>query len=375
MKRLAVGIVSLLALAVPAFACKCAPPPQDLNSRRAFAEWRLRNAEIVFEGKVEKIEVQGFPLKPEPGKTVTSKMGIRVSFSAVRSYRGSQREQFMVETGFGAGDCGYLFKTGESYLVHAWAESGRLSTSICSGTTELENAGAELRLLRGEPPTPDDLLEFGNQRNAREWRADDSDKICGKVSFPEGVKARSVTVWIFPEGDHPVSLFGDSVESGADGSFCFSWLEPGKYLIGASADGPRNSGIRYLSYFPGVLQRSRATRIDLKRGAGVARADFALAPQPQFTVSGYLRGVPRSMVDSIQVFLMSDKLDAFSVLEPVPLGPHGTFEIREVPVGHYTAFAVRENDDESFTYLSTVTDLDVQGNIGDLKLEFVAERK
>jgi hypothetical protein len=375
MKRLAAAIVSLLALAVPAFACKCAPPSQDLNTRRALVEWRLRDAEIVFEGKVEKIEVQGFPLKPEPGKTVTSKMGIRVSFSAVRSYRGSQREQLIVETGFGAGDCGYLFKTGESYLVHASTESGQLSTSICSGTRELEDAGVELRFLRGEPPTPDDLLDLRNQPNAREWRADDFGKICGRVSFPEGAKARSVTVRIFPEGDHPLSFFGESVESGADGSFCFSWLEPGKYLIGASAEGPRNSGIRYLSYFPGVLQRSRATRIDIKRGASVARADFVLAPQPQFTVSGYLRGVPRSMVESIQVFLMIDKLDAFSALEPVPLGPLGTFEIKKVPPGHYTAFAVRENDDDSLTYLSTVSNLDVKENIDDLKLEFVAEKK
>ncbi|HKF24007.1 MAG TPA: hypothetical protein VKE93_20710, partial [Candidatus Angelobacter sp.] len=198
---------------------------------------------------------------------------------------------------------------------------------------------------------------------------------CGKVSFPKGTEPRAVTVRAFPTAEPPFPFLGEDVESKSDGSFCFDWIEPGKFMIGASETEPRRSNVRYVGYYPGVLPRSQATPIELKRGAGIVRADFALVRQPLFTVRGYLRGVPDSMVEATQVFLMSDQLDAFYYVEPPALGPHGTFEVRDVPPGHYTAFAMRENDEEeSTTFVSTVSAVEIRGNVEDLKLEFVPAR-
>ncbi|HEX7286168.1 MAG TPA: hypothetical protein VF532_08290 [Candidatus Angelobacter sp.] len=375
MKRPVITLAALLAFTSPVFACKCAPPMPGLNlkTRRAWAEWRFQHAEVVFEGKVERIDPVGWPLKPVPGKTVRNRYGVKVTFSEVRSYRGAPREQYTVETGFGGGDCGYFFKPGESYLVDAYADdSGQLGTGICGGTARLEDSGAALRLLRGEPPAPEDVADLDNESDSAP-RNSSAGKICGKVGLPEGVKLKPVSVLIW-FADPPNQFPGDNVESGADGSFCFDGSDPGKYLIGAIQ--PAGSSFRYVSYYPGVLQRAQATAVELESGKGIEHIDFKLVRQPLFSVSGYLRGVPEPQVASIQVVLMSDQPDALHVVEPVALGAHGTFKIRGIPPGHYAAFAMRENDEEeSTTFVSSVVELDVLANVDDLKLDFVPAKK
>jgi len=108
---------------------------------------------------VEKIELLGWPLKPQPGKSICiaagNEPGIRVTFSGTHLYRGEPKGDLVVATGLGAGDCGYPLEPGQSYLVYAWIEdTGNLSTGICSGTTPLEYRGprcgfcAAIRLRR-----------------------------------------------------------------------------------------------------------------------------------------------------------------------------------------------------------------------------------
>jgi hypothetical protein len=381
MKRLVAALALLVAPSGLAFACKCAPPSVTLNlhTRRAWAEWRLQDAQVVFEGKVDHIEITNWPFKPEPGKTVSMVPAALVAFSNVRLYRGSPRKHYIVETGLGGGDCGYPFKAGESYLVDARAEddSGRLSTGICSATTPLESAGAALRLLRGEPATPEDLADLGNESDGHEAVTTSSDgKICGRVSFPAGVKPAAVSLRAWPGEEDERSLFGaDEVESQSDGSFCFPGLEPGEYVIGAGDADPGDASSRFLGYYPGVLRRSQAKSIHLKPG-GSERADFAVVRQPLYKVRGYLRGVPESMADSIGVILMPDPFEFFQVPEPASLGPHGEFQVDGVPPGRYIAFADMEADKANgVTFVSSVANLDVHGDVVGLKLDFVAPKQ
>src|SRR5882672_7798358 len=119
MKRSLITITVCLLFTSMSFACSCAAPPPDLKTRLAWAEWRLQGVETVFEGKVENIEVQGWPIKPEPGATITVHPLILVTFTNVHQYRGTLRPKFIVQTGLGGGDCGYPFMRGESYLVDA----------------------------------------------------------------------------------------------------------------------------------------------------------------------------------------------------------------------------------------------------------------
>jgi hypothetical protein len=56
--------------------------------------------------------------------------------------------EVVVSTGLGNGDCGYPFRVGMAYLVYASNNNGKLSTSICSGTSPEVMVSATLKELR-----------------------------------------------------------------------------------------------------------------------------------------------------------------------------------------------------------------------------------
>jgi len=363
------------------FACQCVPASPDLTSWLARAEWRIKQAPVVFEGKVEKIELRGWPLKPQPGKTISNVSGetaaIVVRFSGTHLYRGEPKGDFLVSTGLGAGDCGYPFEPGESYLVYAWIEdSGSLSTSICSGTTPLEYADTALRLLRGDPPTPRDLADPRNEDTTASSDAKDGIKLCGKVSFPQGSKARPLKMVLWQADRDSSPLPHDTADTEGDGSFCFHELGSESYVLEALED--TDSGkYRYGSFYPGVKDRAQAKPLVVKADAGNMRADFSVSRIPLLRIKGYLRGAPEGDNDDIMVAITSDT-------EPLPgnkavkLGPHGVFEIAGVAPGKYSIFAFRDEDTDghgdSITFVSEVLDLDVQADIPGLKLQFVPKQ-
>ncbi len=370
MNKSLLAVAFLFASAGLAFGCKCAPPPPKLNSRLALAEWSLQGTQVIFEGTVERVELKGWPLKPSPGATVAVHPVFLVTFANVRLYRGAGRHEFIVTTGIGGGDCGYHFTPGKSYLVAAGTDdSGELETGICSGTEPFEDAATKLRLLRGEPPTPDDVIDRANESgNPQTAEPLGYSKVCGKVSFPRGVKPKPVTVRIMTDDDF--GLLGDEIET-EDGSFCFSGVDPGKYFIAAIESDPASAHSRFAGYYPGVLRRFQAAPVVVKAGHGAVRADFTVARQPLYSVRGYLRGLPPSLAESVQVILMTDRPDQLDALEPVKLGPHGVFELSGVPAGHYKAFAVSQNgENDTMTFLSSVVEMEIQENVDDLKLEY-----
>ena len=103
-----------------------------------------------------------------------------VSLRVLRSYRGEAAGTVSVLTGIGEGDCGFDFETGSQYLVYAdKVEDGTLITSICTGTSLLVHSESAMRALRGEQPTPDDLLdgETYYKKFAPLWTA----TVCGRT--------------------------------------------------------------------------------------------------------------------------------------------------------------------------------------------------
>jgi hypothetical protein len=333
----------LLAYAAPGFSCKCAPRLPEIRTRLARAEAGINETPVIFEGRVEKIELQGWPLKPEPGKTISispDSYGIRVRFSGTHLYRGEPNGDLVVETGLGMGDCGYPFEAGQSYLVYAWPEdSGALGTSICSGTTPLENAQTALRLLRGDPPTRGDLADPRNE-DARPSSSDEED-------------------------------------SEDDGSFCFHDLDPGAYVLEAIEEPSDNTRYQCAGFYPGVRDRAQAKILIVKQGGSPTRADFPVFRIPLYHIKGYLRGIPEGDNDEVVVMIMSDA-DPIPRSEPVHLGPHGAFEIPGVPSGNYSVFAFSSEDTngggESITFVSEVVHVDVQADVPGLKLQFVPQQ-
>lgn len=76
-----------------------------------------------------------------------------MSFTIQSTFKGRiPGTEVEVRTGTGGGDCGYHFETGQQYLVYAWTrEDGTLSTSICSRTRPLSEAGEDLQYFQNIP--------------------------------------------------------------------------------------------------------------------------------------------------------------------------------------------------------------------------------
>jgi hypothetical protein len=354
-------------------ACSCAPPPPMARSYRSIAEWHVDRMPVIFEGQVDGIKVRGWPIKPVAGETISVVPRLTVTFSAVHLYRGEIAADVVVETGLGGGDCGFHFETGESYLVFAWKEeNGRLTTSICSGTELLEDAGTDLRLLRGEAPTAADLTD---PRRDVSKPATPVHQVCGKIAAPTGVKLSSVEVVFWRAGQEAVANFRyDTATVHPDGSYCMDYLRAGKYVIGAIKGDEDESSSRYVSYYPGVLERSKATEIDVHGNGKTERVDFPLLSRPLYSVHGYLRGAPENSIRPIQIVLLSTVPDRFHVVAPAELGPHGFFEVEDVPPGRYTIFAMSQNEDNALTFLSEGVEMDVAENIEGFKLDYVAKK-
>lgn len=68
-----------------------------------------------------------------------------------RVWKGSLADSAVVATGLGGGDCGFAFQLGVRYLVYAFKGPGsELRTSICTRTTQLDSAAADIVAL-GRP--------------------------------------------------------------------------------------------------------------------------------------------------------------------------------------------------------------------------------
>ena len=58
-------------------------------------------------------------------------------------------QEYVIKTGIGGGDCGFVFKKNRSYLIYAHRlKRDTLTTSICDPTKLLSQAEKDLRLLK-----------------------------------------------------------------------------------------------------------------------------------------------------------------------------------------------------------------------------------
>ena len=143
--------------------------------------------EMIFEGTVEKQEAESGSMgAPSGALSMTPRYEHRVVTMRIgRVYRGDAEGRVTVLTGMGTGDCGFDFENERTYLVYAERLNGNvLFTSICTATASVEESGAALRHLRGEPPLPEDLLD--SETRYREFLRKSTGTVCGRVIMPDG---------------------------------------------------------------------------------------------------------------------------------------------------------------------------------------------
>ncbi len=140
-----------------ASACSCVMPGTPAEEFSVFA--------AVFSGKVT-----GVSSNSNPVISIFSRMleelgqypsflyryefyGYDVTFDVQKSWKGISTTRITLKTGGGGGDCGYLFNTGDTYLVYGWQSDSfdDLGASICSRTTEISYAAEDLSYLNTLP--------------------------------------------------------------------------------------------------------------------------------------------------------------------------------------------------------------------------------
>lgn len=113
-------------------------------------EEHIGKTDVVFSGMVvaqDTVEVHYLPT--EYSSTFLTKIEVRNTILSQGAYKGAVSDTVNVFTAASDIACGYSFTVGNTYLIYAYIyiRDGVLSTSICSATKPLANAGADLKLL------------------------------------------------------------------------------------------------------------------------------------------------------------------------------------------------------------------------------------
>jgi hypothetical protein len=348
-------ILAILSTGASAYQClPAAASVKPADTMRSLVESELAESRVLFEGEVERFDIKHTPGTPVPKGT----LGMRawdgeavVVIHASRIYRGPNQGTFEVDAGMNLVDSDsneFLFEVGKSYLVDASQGSqGRLGVSSCGATRLLERAGPELRFLRGEPPTADDLLS--PKEYHKKWPLPAWGKICGRVSQKNGSppKEAYVTAWLLRGPLFPEKLADESAK--ADGSFCLDSLPSGHFLIGAEDrnESPEDSRINdsnYVGYDPGVAHVSKSIPIALKDGQAISNAKIVLYPEHLYSLRGKVVTSDNSPLPSKYVTVGIESADGEVVhpsisAEEKKVREDGSFEFTSLPPGAYSVFA------------------------------------
>ncbi len=332
------------------FACTCSPPsPFESFTVRQLVQRAFDKAELVCEGRVESVQDPPNPFAPDG--TILLPVPARplrrvVRFRDTTVYKGQKQGTIVIRTGLGCGDCGYGFEVGSAYLVYAYTnEDGNLETNICTRTSLADDAGVDLRFLRGQAPALQDSLD--PQAYFKQATHERTGTICGRVLRPDGKPLEDASVSLWAARDTPFRCKGWLGEVKADGSFCAT-VYSGKYFLGSDADESLKTSSRLAGFYPGVPHVSQATPIDVQTGVTISGFQFALSPQSLYELRGRVvtsDGSPLPTSD-MQVAIWNADNDPLCENDTDSLEEDGRFDFDSVPPGRYVLVPVWSEEDE-----------------------------
>jgi hypothetical protein len=338
------GLCTLLACS-NAFACFCGGPYQA-KTMREVAEWYANRPDValVFEGKVIKQEVLSGSIDgPSTAMSMTLSGQHRiVEFDVTRVFRGTGQAHLSIVTGLNEADCGYVFRPGEIYLVYASSGAGGMwFTSLCSGTSGIEDAGTAIRFLTGEKPTGDDSLSPGEYQKQYYEKVlpKRTGSVCGKVLKPDGtpLKGAMMHLWEVRDDDLPPQGADDPNTSTETGHFCIQHAFPGRYLLTAETS-DFDHDARYLGFFPGVSIREQAIPLDISAGVRLPDVTFTTLHETLYTIRIRVRaqdGTQLSYQNGCGVMVDSVYWDPLSYHISHTLQLDGSYTFGYIPAGKY----------------------------------------
>lgn len=133
--------VAIVVVSSKALACGCAGVLSSLTA--------LKNADVVFVGTIASAEAPKAPPRKDPpgyGSGASSGAAI-VTFEVTHTYLGSTAPRIVIANN--GTDCDEPFAKGETWLVYAKLQDGRVTTNKCSRTRLLTSASSDLAYLDG----------------------------------------------------------------------------------------------------------------------------------------------------------------------------------------------------------------------------------
>jgi hypothetical protein len=372
--RLVLLLLILCIHATRASACMCGSAYHG-KTPWELAKLEAKGAPAIFEGVPVRFKMRWGMLDAKDGEMVPADFPgekaddwpqMVVTFRVQKIYKGNFGAEVEIVTGLGGGDCGARYLPGLTYLVYgSETDFHALHTSMCTpgGWIGSSNISADLRYLRGKHPISTDLTLSRNawtkgtpdqerQRGYEEFKKryeSATGAICGAV-VQEGVTSteRGSISFLSVDGyspvEHPV------VRVTEDGTFCSDRLGPGKYYLyftNFSDKGPTCA-----IFYPGVSEREQATAVEVTAGQERSGLLFTISMQQTYSVRGVISVDDKSRLgaNDISVSLMRVEGDRQSwYRQPVdfsgslPLPKVRFFSFKNIPPGHYVAFASASN--------------------------------
>jgi len=371
------------------------------------AKLEAESSVAIFEGTPQRLELQWGLWDAKDGELVPANIDgsgpsswphMLVTFRVQRAYKGELGAEVQMRTGLGGGDCGARFAPGVTYLLYGSGPSLReLVVNMCSpgGWTGSKDVETNLRYLRKERPILADLIRFKHwtelsqkeltereeqrQRNLKEWEkkyAAVTGRICGTVirDHPENRHPVNIS-FLSTEGyspvDHPVAQVNQ------DGSFCSERLGPGKYYLHftrASDDGALSA-----LYYPGCVEREKATAIAVSAGQDQPGLVFKFPKQDTYSVRGFISTDDKSGLTENNVSIKLVNLDGdrqtwygqtVDFRGPFPLHKTKYFKFENVVPGRYIAYATVSGGN----WLTKKVELKVSTHMKFISLELLSKR-
>jgi len=261
--------------------------------------------------------------------------------------------------------------------VYAYNVQGGWYTGLCTATSPVEEAGAAIRYLRGEPPNVDDLLDEREYR--RKVLSQRTGKVCGRVAKANGRPLAGAMVNMSEEREPglPLKTASDPNLSKPDGSFCVTGIFPGKYLLTA-ADYDFDRGIRWMGFYPGAASHAEATPIEVKAGDKLTGLRFAVRKQNLVRV--HLRVVTSNGIpipwQRLGVSIESVDHDSLAYHDGHGLDQNGSYDPGLVPSGYYWVRSYLrwgEAPGESFKWQMSQKEVDISRDT-EVVLELMPKR-
>jgi hypothetical protein len=334
-KCLALILLFYSLIAIHLRACDCAREETDAKDIQA----NYRSADLVFEGLVTDTAVGIYRYPSSSLKHPITFEYVIHTVVPSRVYKGKKAQKYMIRGGYPiSGDCSINLKKGHKYLIYAVEEwdTALLTTSLCSRTRMIEDAGADLRFLQGLPPTKDDVRT--EKEKLAQWeKIRPAERIIrGRIhSGSRTFNDMYVAAWALINGSRMLLL--DYVGDYKDGNYCIS-LPPGTYFLGAYE--PSAKGVRAVGFYPNASKLEDALPINLPN-KDLNGIDWTVFAPSLTTLKGKLMVTGSSSIPRGKYVIRfwngwDDRIwDERYTIAP---GPDGKFELRGLYPGKFEAY-------------------------------------